>query len=58
MNNQEERRIQITGQSNRYQIKKLITTINPEEKTPRLLIQKLNIDDSFFSMDKQKGLDL
>lgn len=56
MENKEERKIKITGQGNRYQIKKLITTTNPEEKTPRVLIQKLNIEDSFFAMDKQKEL--
>ena len=56
MENKEERKIKITGQGNRYQIKKLITTTTPEETTPRLLIQKLNIDDSFFAADKQKEL--
>lgn len=56
MENKEERKIKITGQGNRYQIKKLTTTTNPEEKTPRVLIQKLNIDDSFFAVDKQKEL--
>ena len=57
MENKEERKIKITGQGNRYQIKKLTTTTtNPEEKTPRVLIQKLNIEDSFFAMDKQKEL--
>ena len=53
MENKEERKIKITGQGNRYQIKKLTTTTNPEEKKPRVLIQKLNIEDSFFAMDKQ-----
>lgn len=56
MENKEERKIQITGQGNRYQIKKLITTTNPEEKTSRVLIQKLKIEDSFFELDKQKEL--
>jgi hypothetical protein len=56
MENKEERKIQITGQGNRYQIKKLITNTNPEEKTPRILIQKLKIEDSFFELDKQKEL--
>lgn len=56
MENKEERKIKITGQGNRYQIKKLITTKNPDEKTPRVLIQKLNIEDSFFALDKQKEL--
>jgi hypothetical protein len=56
MENKEERKIKITGQGNRYQIKKLTTTTNPEEKTPRVLIQKLNIEDSFFELDKQKEL--
>ena len=56
MENKEERKIKITGQGNRYQIKKLTTTTNPEEKKPRVLIQKLNIEDSFFAMDKQKEL--
>ena len=56
MENKEERKIQITGQSNRYQIKKLTTSTNPEEKTPRILIQKLKIEDSFFELDKQKEL--
>jgi hypothetical protein len=55
MENKEERKIKITGQGNRYQIKKLTTT-NPEEKTPRVTIQKLNIEDSFFELDKQKEL--
>ena len=56
MENKEERKIKITGQGNRYQIKKLTTTTNPEEKKPRVLIQKLNIEDAFFAMDKQKEL--
>ena len=56
MENKEERKIKITGQGNRYQIKKLTTITNPEEKTPRVTIQKLNIDDSFFELDKQKEL--
>ena len=56
MENKEERKIKITGQGNRYQIKKLITTTTPEKTTPRVLIQKLNIDDSFFAADKQKEL--
>jgi len=56
MENKEERKIHITGQGNRYQIKKLTTTTNPEEKTPRILIQKLKIEDSFFELDKQKEL--
>jgi len=56
MENKEERKIKITGQGNRYQIKKLTTTTNPEEKNPRVLIQKLNIEDAFFAMDKQKEL--
>lgn len=56
MENKEERKIQITGQGNRYQIKKLTTSNNPEEKTPRILIQKLKIEDSFFELDKQKEL--
>ena len=56
MENKEERKIKITGQGNRYQIKKLTTITTPEEKTPRVLIQKLKIDDSFFAVDKQREL--
>ena len=56
MENKEERTIKITGQTNRYQIKKLTTNHLTDEKIPRLQIQKLHIDDSFFALDKQKEL--
>jgi len=56
MENQEERKIKITGQANRYQIKKLTTDVNPNEKPQRVTIQKLKMEDSFFELDKQKEL--
>jgi hypothetical protein len=56
MENKEERKIKITGQANRYQIKKLTTTTNPDERSQRVIIQKLKIEDSFFAVDKQKEL--
>lgn len=52
-NSEEERTVIFTGQSNRYQIKKL-TKANTKEKPDRLCIQKLILGDIYFLVEKQE----
>jgi len=54
-NSEEERSVVITGQSNRYQIKKLTKT-QPSEKPTRVCIQKLILGDFYFLPENQKDI--
>jgi hypothetical protein len=49
--NNEKRQINITGQSNRYQIKKLIQETKGDKK--RIEIEKLNLPIEYFTFEKQ-----
>jgi len=54
-NSEEERTVIITGQSNRYQIKKLIKS-KTNEKPTRVCLQKVTLEDTYFSVEKQKEI--
>ena len=54
-NSEEERSVIITGQTNRYQIKKLTKT-QPSGKPTRVCIQKLILGDFYFSAENQKEI--
>ena len=47
----EKKQINITGQSNRYQIKKL--TQEKKRDTKRIEIEKLNLSEEYFTFEKQ-----
>jgi hypothetical protein len=53
-NTGEKKQINITGQSNRYQIKKLTQEKKPDKK--RVEIQKLNLTEKYFIIEKQLEL--
>jgi hypothetical protein len=51
MDNSEKKQISITGQSNRYQIKKLTQEKKTDKK--RIEIEKLNLPEEYFTFEKQ-----
>ena len=51
MDNNEKKQINITGQSNRYQIKKLTQEKKGDKK--RIEIEKLNLTEEYFTFEKQ-----
>jgi hypothetical protein len=51
MDNNEKKQINITGQSNRYQIKKLTQEKKKDKK--RVEIEKLNLTEEYFIFEKQ-----
>lgn len=51
MDNSEKKQINITGQANRYQIKKLTQEKKTDKK--RVEIEKLNLTKEFFTFEKQ-----
>ena len=51
MVNNEKKQINITGQSNRYQIKKLTQEKKGDKK--RIEIEKLNLTEEYFTFEKQ-----
>ena len=50
-NDSEKKQINITGQSNRYQIKKLTQEKKTDKK--RVEIEKLNLTEEYFKFEKQ-----
>ena len=50
-NNNDKKQINITGQTNRYQIKKLIQEKKTDKK--RIEIEKLNLTEEYFIFEKQ-----
>ena len=54
MDNSEKKLINITGQSNRYQIKKLTQEKKKDKK--RVEIEKLNLTEEYFTFEKQNEI--
>jgi len=54
MDNSEKKQINITGQSNRYQIKKLTQEKKMDKK--RIEIEKLNLTEEYFIFEKQNEI--